>query len=133
LHPADPGQGGTAPARGRARGPVRAPGRPYPDQARRRAGTDPARVRQGARRGGGRTIQAGRLLLTYARRLQRPRVSRPLFLVPSLDITVLDGPEGHHAADVMRLRVGEELLLGDGQAGLAEVVVTAVGQARPQV
>jgi 16S rRNA (uracil1498-N3)-methyltransferase len=58
---------------------------------------------------------------------------RPLFLVPDLDATVLDGPEGHHAADVMRLRVGEELLLGDGQGGLAAAVVQAVGRSRLDV
>jgi len=57
-------------------------------------------------------------------------MSRPLFLVPALDVTVLDGPEGHHAADVMRLRVGEELLLGDGRGGVASAVVQAVGRGR---
>jgi 16S rRNA (uracil1498-N3)-methyltransferase len=57
-------------------------------------------------------------------------VSLPLFLVPSLDIAVLDGAEGHHAADVMRLRVGEELLLGDGRGGVASAVVRAVGKGR---
>src|SRR3989440_10183828 len=57
-------------------------------------------------------------------------MSLPLFLVPSLDMTVLDGPEGHHAADVMRLRAGEELLLGDGRGGLAAAVVQAVGRSR---
>src|SRR2546421_4574662 len=60
-------------------------------------------------------------------------MSLPLFLVPSLETTVLDGPEGHHAADVMRLRVGEELLLGDGRGGLASAVVRAVGRARLDV
>ena len=57
-------------------------------------------------------------------------MSLPLFLVPSLDIDVLDGPEGHHAADVMRLRMGERLLLGDGCGGTACAVVTAVGKGR---
>jgi 16S rRNA (uracil1498-N3)-methyltransferase len=57
-------------------------------------------------------------------------VSAPLFLVPSLDISVLDGAEGHHAADVMRLRVGEGLLLGDGRGGVASAVVQAVGKGR---
>ena len=33
--------------------------------------------------------------------------------------STLDGPEGHHAADVQRLRVGERLLLGDGVGGTA--------------
>ena len=58
---------------------------------------------------------------------------RPLFLVPDLDTTVLDGPEGHHAADVMRLRVGEELLLSDGQGRMAEAVVQAVGRGRVEL
>jgi 16S rRNA (uracil1498-N3)-methyltransferase len=60
-------------------------------------------------------------------------VSPPLFWVPSLDVNVLDGPEGHHAADVMRLRVGESLLLGDGQGGMASAVVRAVGRSRLEV
>jgi 16S rRNA (uracil1498-N3)-methyltransferase len=60
-------------------------------------------------------------------------VSRALFLVDSLDTAVLDGPEGHHAADVMRLRVGEELLLGDGRGGVASAVVRAVGHGRLDV
>ncbi len=38
----------------------------------------------------------------------------------------LDGPEGHHAADVARLRVGERLLLGDGRGTTAQAVVRAV-------
>lgn len=57
----------------------------------------------------------------------------PLFLVPSLDVDVLDGVEGHHAADVMRLRVGEALLLGDGRGGTASAVVKAVGKGRLEV
>ncbi|WP_431883655.1 16S rRNA (uracil(1498)-N(3))-methyltransferase [Micromonospora gifhornensis] len=58
-------------------------------------------------------------------------MSAPLFLVESLptaDTMVLDGPEGHHAATVQRLRVGEELLLGDGRGGTAAAVVSAVGR-----
>jgi 16S rRNA (uracil1498-N3)-methyltransferase len=58
-------------------------------------------------------------------------VSAPLFLVESLptaDSLTLDGPEGHHAATVQRLRVGEELLLADGRGGTAAAVVTAVGR-----
>lgn len=56
-------------------------------------------------------------------------MSLPLFLVPSLpegDDFVLDGPEGHHAAVVQRLRAGEELLLGDGRGGTARAVVVSV-------
>ena len=55
-------------------------------------------------------------------------MSLPLFLVSSLpvdDDPVLEGPEGHHAAAVQRLRAGEELLLGDGRGGTALAVVTA--------
>ncbi|BCB84418.1 16S rRNA (uracil(1498)-N(3))-methyltransferase [Phytohabitans suffuscus] len=58
-------------------------------------------------------------------------MSRPLFLVPSLPeggSFTLDGPEGHHAATVQRLRVGEELLLADGRGGTATAVVTAAGR-----
>jgi 16S rRNA (uracil1498-N3)-methyltransferase len=58
-------------------------------------------------------------------------VSAPLFLVEALptgDTLTLDGPEGHHAATVQRLRVGEELLLADGRGGTAGAVVTAVGR-----
>lgn len=40
----------------------------------------------------------------------------------------LDGPEGHHAVVVRRLRVGEPLLLADGSGGLAEAVVASVGK-----
>jgi 16S rRNA (uracil1498-N3)-methyltransferase len=58
-------------------------------------------------------------------------VSAPLFLVEALpagDTLTLDGPEGHHAATVQRLRVGEELLLADGRGGTAAAVVSAVGR-----
>ncbi len=61
-------------------------------------------------------------------------MSLPLFLVDALPPTdgdyTLDGPEGHHAADVQRLRAGEELLLGDGRGGLARAAVTGVGKGR---
>lgn len=55
-------------------------------------------------------------------------MSPPLFLVASLppdSSCRLDGPEGHHAADVQRLRPGERLLLCDGHGELAEAEVTA--------
>ncbi|WP_025619935.1 16S rRNA (uracil(1498)-N(3))-methyltransferase [Salinispora cortesiana] len=58
-------------------------------------------------------------------------MSAPLFLVESLptdETATLDGPEGHHAATVQRLRAGEELLLADGRGGTAVAVVTAVGK-----
>lgn len=60
-------------------------------------------------------------------------MSLPLFLVDELPpgpAAVLDGPEGHHAADVARLRPGERLLLGDGRGGLATAVVRAAGRGR---
>jgi 16S rRNA (uracil1498-N3)-methyltransferase len=58
-------------------------------------------------------------------------VTLALFLVddlPSGEEFTLDGPEGHHAATVQRLRPGEDLLLGDGRGGTAVAVVTAVGR-----
>lgn len=58
-------------------------------------------------------------------------MSAPLFLVDELphgEQATLAGPEGHHAADVQRLRVGEPVLLGDGCGGTADAVVTGVGR-----
>jgi 16S rRNA (uracil1498-N3)-methyltransferase len=58
-------------------------------------------------------------------------VSAPLFLVDDLPTGsrfTLGGREGHHAADVQRLRAGEELLLADGRGGVARAEVTAVGR-----
>lgn len=58
-------------------------------------------------------------------------MSAPLFLVdrlPDGQSFVLDGPEGHHAATVQRLRVGEALLLADGRGGLATAVVRSIGK-----
>jgi 16S rRNA (uracil1498-N3)-methyltransferase len=62
-------------------------------------------------------------------------MSLPLFLVgelPEGEYT-LDGPEGHHAAAVQRLRVGEELLLGDGRGGVARARVLEVAKASLRV
>ena len=53
----------------------------------------------------------------------------PLFLVdvlPAGPETVLDGPEGRHAATVKRLRAGETLTLSDGVGGLASCVVESL-------
>lgn len=53
----------------------------------------------------------------------------PVFLVehlPEGTDLVLDGPEGHHAAAVRRLRAGEALLLSDGRGGLARCNVRGV-------
>jgi 16S rRNA (uracil1498-N3)-methyltransferase len=58
-------------------------------------------------------------------------VSAPLFLVDALPAGptfLLDGPEGHHAATVQRLRVGEALILADGRGASAAAEVTAVGR-----
>ncbi|MEU4563714.1 16S rRNA (uracil(1498)-N(3))-methyltransferase [Actinoplanes sp. NPDC023936] len=58
-------------------------------------------------------------------------MSAPLFLVESLptgSTFTLDGPEGHHAATVQRLRAGESLILADGRGGSARAEVTAVGK-----
>ena len=58
-------------------------------------------------------------------------MSLPLFLVDALpagDELTLDGPEGHHAATVARLRVGKALLVGDGQGTQVRAVVSAVGK-----
>ncbi|HSF98613.1 MAG TPA: 16S rRNA (uracil(1498)-N(3))-methyltransferase [Ornithinibacter sp.] len=59
----------------------------------------------------------------------------PLHLVASAalagrvvgDVVVLDGPEGRHAATVRRTRVGERLLLADGEGLHVEGEVVAVG------
>ncbi|HZB65996.1 MAG TPA: 16S rRNA (uracil(1498)-N(3))-methyltransferase [Ornithinibacter sp.] len=42
------------------------------------------------------------------------------------DVVVLDGPEGRHAATVRRTRVGERLLLTDGEGARVEARVVAV-------
>ncbi len=58
-------------------------------------------------------------------------MSAPLFLVdvlPAGASHTLDGPEGHHAATVQRLRAGETLILADGRGGSATAKVTAVGK-----
>ena len=58
-------------------------------------------------------------------------MSPPLFLVAALpadDALRLDGPEGHHAATVQRLRPGETMVVSDGRGDTATGVVTAVGR-----
>ena len=58
-------------------------------------------------------------------------MSAPSFLVAELPPGTthrLDGPEGHHAATVQRLRVGESLLLCDGAGGTALARVVAAGR-----
>jgi 16S rRNA (uracil1498-N3)-methyltransferase len=58
-------------------------------------------------------------------------VSAPLFLVEDLPAGprhTLAGKEGHHAADVQRVRPGEEIVLADGRGGSVRAEVTAVGR-----
>jgi 16S rRNA (uracil1498-N3)-methyltransferase len=56
-------------------------------------------------------------------------VSPPVFLLADFALragasVVLDGPEGHHAATVQRLGVGEHLVLTDGNGSSADGTVT---------
>lgn len=51
-------------------------------------------------------------------------------LPPEGTETILDGPEGRHAATVRRLRVGEHLVLSDGCGGLARCEVLDTGRDR---
>lgn len=58
-------------------------------------------------------------------------MSAPLFLVEDLPDSsrfTLSGAEGHHAADVQRLKIGEVLILADGRGGMATAEVTGVGR-----
>ena len=61
-------------------------------------------------------------------------MSEALFYVDTLpeagDLAVVDGDEGFHAANVRRIRVGEELDLGDGAGAMAHCVIEDVGKAR---
>ena len=61
-------------------------------------------------------------------------MTRALFYVdalPSLgELAVVDGDEGFHAANVRRIRVGEELDLGDGAGIVAHCVVEDVAKGR---
>ena len=65
-----------------------------------------------------------------------PPPGAPFFVVnaiPSDGTFLLDGPEGHHAAAVRRLRVGESLVLSDGAGRWAPATVTAVEKNRLQL
>jgi len=61
-------------------------------------------------------------------------VSRALFYIDALpsvgELAVVDGDEGFHAANVRRIRVGEELDLGDGAGIIAHCVVEDVAKGR---
>jgi 16S rRNA (uracil1498-N3)-methyltransferase len=59
-------------------------------------------------------------------------MSGPLFFIDTVPdegmLALLDGDEGHHAAAVRRIRVGERLVLGDGAGELADCVVEEAGK-----
>lgn len=61
-------------------------------------------------------------------------MTRPLFYVGALpgvgELASVDGDEGHHAATVRRIRVGEHVDLGDGAGTVAHCVVEDAGKAR---
>jgi 16S rRNA (uracil1498-N3)-methyltransferase len=61
-------------------------------------------------------------------------VTLALFYVDALpevgEVAVVDGDEGFHAANVRRIRPGEELDLGDGDGAVAHCVVEDVGKGR---
>ncbi len=60
-------------------------------------------------------------------------MSRPVFFLDSAaelsagESCVLDGAEGHHAAVVRRIRVGEQVVLTDGRGTALEAEITVVG------
>ena len=61
-------------------------------------------------------------------------MTRALFYVDALpevgELAVVDGDEGFHAANVRRLRTGEELDLGDGNGTVAHCVVEDAAKGR---
>jgi len=61
-------------------------------------------------------------------------VTRALFYVDALpeigELAVVDGDEGFHAANVRRIRPGEELDLGDGLGTVAHCVVDEIAKGR---
>lgn len=64
--------------------------------------------------------------------MTEPSAGPPVFLVPPgtvapRGVLTLDGPEGHHAAAVRRLRAGERADVSDGAGTLASCVVQSVG------
>jgi 16S rRNA (uracil1498-N3)-methyltransferase len=64
----------------------------------------------------------------------RASAHRTLFYVDALpevgELAVVDGDEGFHAANVRRIRTGEELDLGDGNGALAHCVVEDAAKGR---
>lgn len=62
-------------------------------------------------------------------------MSAPVFVLEGVALrdgatVVLDGPEGHHAATVQRLGVGERLVLTDGNGTSADATVTRTDRDR---
>lgn len=59
---------------------------------------------------------------------------RTLFYVADVpapgELAVVDGDEGHHAATVRRIRVGEQVSLGDGAGVVADCMVEDVAKGR---
>jgi 16S rRNA (uracil1498-N3)-methyltransferase len=59
-------------------------------------------------------------------------VSAPVFYVDKLpevgELAIVDGDEGFHAANVRRIRAGEDLDLGDGAGALARCLIEDVGK-----
>lgn len=61
-------------------------------------------------------------------------MSRPVFFLDSAsDLVVgascvIEGPEGHHAVAVRRVRVGEQVVLTDGRGACVDIEVTALGR-----
>ena len=52
-----------------------------------------------------------------------------VFVVPELtssDVQIIDGDEAHHAMKVMRLNIGEEIVVTDGQGNWAQGAVSAL-------
>src|SRR3954466_11006691 len=64
----------------------------------------------------------------------RASAHRALFYLDNVpevgELAVVDGDEGFHAANVRRIRPGEELDLGDGAGAMAHCVIEDVGKAR---
>ncbi len=61
----------------------------------------------------------------------RPPAGAPFFHVdalPTTGLVELAGPEGHHAAAVRRMRVGEQVVLTDGRGGWASGEVSRLGR-----
>jgi 16S rRNA (uracil1498-N3)-methyltransferase len=62
----------------------------------------------------------------------RASAHRVLFYIDTLpdvgDLAIVDGDEGFHAANVRRIRAGEQLDLGDGAGAVAHCVIEDVGK-----